>query len=90
MESEDNVAILAQLRKQIASLSLDLNKKRPLFVPDFPVYLPKCRKEDDELRYRVQNILCRIRAFKHDFERLIEHFNDNRITVSELPDYCAH
>jgi 16S rRNA G527 N7-methylase RsmG len=97
MEDEDeDRKIFKLLEAQLDALLLEVNRKRPPFIPDFPTHLEEKRittfkkekpENADKFWERIENISCRSMALNHDFYKLIEHFNKHKFTVPKLLSY---
>lgn len=95
---EKNMAALNNLVSRVEALKMALDKERPYFVRDYDTKdrqkivaaFGRVKPEDaDEWWDRLNVVICIFLALEHDSDRLIDHLNEHRITLPQLPAYSA-
>jgi len=95
---EKNMAALNNLVSRVEALRMALDKERPYFVRDYntkerqkivAIFSGTKPDDADEWWDRTNTIKCIFLALEHDMDRLINHLNEHRITLPQLPVYSA-
>lgn len=87
---------LNELRSRAEALRIAKNKERPYFYRDFDTNdkimnaFSEVRPENaDKWWDRTNRINCVMLALQHDMEKIVDHLNEHKITLPQLPAYSA-
>ena len=85
-----------ELESMIEASNIAWSKPRPYFYRDFDTNnkvmssFGEPRPENaDKWWERTNRINCVLLALKHDMRKLVDHLNEHRVVIPELPAYSA-